>query len=127
VSTVLVASKLKVDPQDFLAGLRRRRQKHANDLRARGGADTPNFGSWDEGVTTKRVGDRWVEVDDATAIGNIKRQMQGLVATYEQFTSQLPNRRFESAAVDGQTSDELMQAVAELFDLAGRSNAVRQE
>jgi shikimate kinase len=71
---------LEQTPEEGLDSLRERRARHASEP---GVGTHPLFGSWDEDVTTARLPDgTWADVDDDTAIANIRRQMAQLEEIY---------------------------------------------
>jgi shikimate kinase len=63
------------------AGLRQRREDHKSSPVAY----APNFGCWDEGTMTERVGESWVDVEEAVGLVNVAQEMNGLDKIYGQF------------------------------------------
>lgn len=75
---------LVLSPEEELARLRARRTQHARDTKI---AHNPEFGAWDSGLTTERTNaGTWAEVDNATALKNIRQHINGLVPIYQHHT-----------------------------------------
>lgn len=60
------------------SGLRKRRAEHKSSPVGY----APHFGCWDQGTTTERRGDVWVEVDEAVGLANVAREMRHLDKLY---------------------------------------------
>lgn len=76
---------LQKNPEEVLKGLLVRRARHQEnpDL-----ASDPGFGCWDQGITTEFRDGRWVLIDRAVALQNIRTNMARMVAIYASLASQ---------------------------------------
>jgi shikimate kinase len=96
-------------PDQVLTGLRRRRSGHLEDGSI---AEHPNFGCWDEMVTTAPTGDgRWEEVDDETALVNIEREAKLLTDLFDVCRPQI---RFDRPE-EGHFGPEVVDMIIELL------------
>lgn len=108
-----VCVHFEMTPEDVLEGLQRRRERHE----AIGCGNRPNFGSWDEDVTTRSTPDgAWVLVDRATALANVERHMDGLIPRYEA-ASRFRWPIAERHGPNGRPAESLMLQLSELLGL----------